>query len=114
MKITKQKMGVEIAGETDEPVTSDIKRVIRIPGSVHGGSGLLAMSLKLSELKDFDPLSTAMLPTLTDSSIKVKWQKKMEIRLGKERFSGEPGTETELPERAAFVLVARGGATIEA
>lgn len=112
-KVVTSLISVEVAGETDEPVTSDIKHVIRIPGSVHGGSGLLAMSLKLSELKDFDPLSTAMLPTLTDSSMKVKWQKKMDIRLGKERFSGEPGTETELPERAAFVLVARGGATVE-
>jgi DNA primase small subunit len=106
-------MGVEIAGETDEPVTSDIKRVIRIPESVHGGSGLMAMSVSLDGLKKFDPLSMALLPTLGDERVKVKWQKKMDIRLGKERFSGEPGMESELPERAAFVLVCRGAVTIE-
>ena len=25
-----------LAGETDEPVTSDVKRLIRLPGSLHG------------------------------------------------------------------------------
>ena len=112
-KIVTSMISVEVAGETDEPVTSDIKRVIRIPGSVHGGSGLLAMRVGLDGLRGFDPLTSALLPTLTDGSAKVKWQKKMQIRLGKETYSGEPGKEEELPELAAFVLVCRGGVTIE-
>ena len=34
-------------GETDEPVTADVRRLIRCPGSLHGGSGLRVTPLTL-------------------------------------------------------------------
>ncbi len=45
-----------MAGETDEPVTSDIKRLIRLPGSLHGKTGFYVKSLELGQLEEFDPL----------------------------------------------------------
>jgi DNA primase small subunit len=50
----------ERAALTDEPVTTDIKRLIRMPGSLHGGSGLRVTPLTVAELEDFDPLVDAV------------------------------------------------------
>jgi len=115
-KIIKQiltgKIAVEVAGETDEPVTSDIKRVIRIPGSLHGGSGLIASTIQLNDLKGFDPLESCIPPTLGDSTMRIRWKKGMELRLRGERFAGGEGKEDDLPEWCAFVLIARGGVTL--
>ncbi|MCA1813180.1 MAG: hypothetical protein LC624_04420 [Halobacteriales archaeon] len=36
-----------MTGETDEPVTSDVKRLIRLPGSVHGKTGLRVVPVPL-------------------------------------------------------------------
>jgi DNA primase small subunit len=53
------------AGETDENVTVDVKRVIRWIGSLHGKCGLRVTELPLSRLNPdatdaFDPLSEAV------------------------------------------------------
>ncbi|RAH13631.1 MAG: hypothetical protein CMB56_007290 [Methanobacteriota archaeon] len=53
------------SGETDEPVTVDVRRVIRYPTSLHGKSGLKVTEMPLSRLdpdnpKKFDPLSEAV------------------------------------------------------
>ena len=50
----------EERGETDEPVTADVRRLIRCPGSLHGGSGLRVTPLTLRDLEDFDPLQDAV------------------------------------------------------
>ena len=53
------------AGETDEVVTIDLKRVIRWPTSLHGKSGMKVVELPLSRLdpnqkNSFDPLNEAI------------------------------------------------------
>jgi len=53
------------SGETDEPVTVDVRRVIRYPTSLHGKSGLKVTEFPLSKLdpdnkNKFDPLSDAV------------------------------------------------------
>ncbi|MDK2974944.1 MAG: primase small subunit [Methanofollis sp.] len=44
----------------DEPVTTDIKRLIRMPTSLHGGSGLRVVEVPIRELSSFDPLVDAV------------------------------------------------------
>jgi DNA primase small subunit len=44
----------EAGVRADEPVTTDVKRLIRAPGSLHGGSGLRVTALEPSELDAFD------------------------------------------------------------
>ncbi len=46
----------EIGAEIDEPVTIDIHRLIRYPGSLHGKSGFKVQELTLKELEIFNPL----------------------------------------------------------
>ncbi len=46
----------EIGAEIDEPVTIDIHRLIRYPGSLHGKSGFKVQELSIKELDDYNPL----------------------------------------------------------
>jgi DNA primase small subunit len=48
-----KKVGIEI----DEPVTIDIHRLIRYPGSLHGKTGFKVQELSLKELDTFNPLN---------------------------------------------------------
>ncbi|HZD44412.1 MAG TPA: DNA primase catalytic subunit PriS, partial [Methanomicrobiales archaeon] len=55
-----QKRLRERAALADEPVTTDIKRLIRLPTSLHGGSGLRVTPLNVRDLPSFDPLVDAV------------------------------------------------------
>ncbi len=57
-------------GQTDEPVTSDIHRLIRLPGTLHGKTALKVVSLKRDELDNFDPLTDAV-PDFGDERVKI-------------------------------------------
>ncbi|WFN34795.1 DNA primase small subunit PriS [Methanogenium sp. S4BF] len=49
------------AALTDEPVTTDVKRLIRAPRSLHGGSGFRVTELaSVADLESFDPLVDAV------------------------------------------------------
>lgn len=94
-------------GETDEPVTSDTKRLIRLPGSLHGKSGLRVVTLNLDEVRRFDPLRDAV--AFGDAPVQIRVEKPAKVDVG--GFSKElPVGEFEVPEAAAVMLVARGAA----
>jgi DNA primase small subunit len=92
-------------GETDEPVTSDTKRLIRTPGSLHGKSGLKVVVLSRKELDSFDPLRDAV--AFADESHPVNVLKPATVSLKGESIKLEPGPR-ELPEWAAVFAVMRG------
>lgn len=46
----------QVGVELDEPVSIDIHRLIRYPGSLHGKTGFKVQELSLDDLKDFNPL----------------------------------------------------------
>lgn len=100
-----------IGASTDEPVTADVKRLIRMPSSLHGGSGMKVVPLTLSTLPEFDPLSDAVV--FSEKEIKVnapplKPQNSMLEMKGK-TFRINEGINT-LPEYAAIYLMCRGAA----
>jgi len=104
-RLIEQDLRPRLAGEVDEPVTSDIKRLIRLPYSLHGKTGLRVQKMTRDELDDFDPLRDAVPKTLGDDPIKLKMKKRVEIRLKGKRFSLED--EVEVPEFAALFLLCR-------
>lgn len=104
------KIKVKIATTTDEPVTADIHRLIRLPGSLHGGSGLKVVSLELSELEGFDPLRDAVI--FGEEETRVHAKKAMELGLKGETFKIVEGINS-LPEFAAIFLMCRGVAEYE-
>ncbi|WP_340820457.1 DNA primase catalytic subunit PriS [Methanolobus sp. WCC4] len=100
------KQGVEqMAACVDEPVTADIKRLIRLPGSLHGKSGMKVTALSIDELENFEPLNDAVV--FGDKSVKIKVIKPFAVQMkGKDLFV-EEGIQ-EVPEYAAIYLMCRG------
>jgi len=89
----------------DEPVTADIKRLIRVPGSLHGGSGMLVKKLALSELEKFEPLTDAVV--FGERPVKVTVSKPFSVQLKGKDLRVEEGIH-EVPEYAAVYLICRG------
>ena len=108
IKIMKEDVAKRLSGEVDEPVTADIKRLIRLPGSIHGKSGLRVIPITRDELTDFDPLQMAVPDEYSDSPVKITMRKDMKLDMKGEHFS--LSGETEVPEWAAVFLIGRKAA----
>ena len=106
IKIMKEDVAYHLSGEVDEPVTADIKRLIRLPGSLHGKTGLKVMPITRDELNGFDPLLDALPESYTSDPITVNVKRKTDIKINGERFDLDIGV-TEVPEYAAVFLVGR-------
>ena len=100
-----KEMSVELGGETDEPVTSDIKRLIRLPGTLHGKSSLRVIPMNLDELNNFEPLRDAVWDGFTGDAVKVIPNADAEIKLRNEHFKIFKSKEIELPEYAALHFI---------
>jgi DNA primase small subunit len=92
-------------GETDEPVTADVRRLIRFPSSLHGGSGLRVTPLTIEGLDAFNPLIDAVV--FGDSPVIVDVTRQFAFDLKGESYSLDLG-RAELPECAAVFFLARG------
>ena len=110
MKIMFEDVVISLAGEVDEPVTADVKRLIRLPGSVHGKSGLRVTPLTRDELTDFDPLKDAVPNDYSSDPVKITMKRNTDITILGERMQLKG--ETEVPGYAAVFLVARKMADI--
>jgi DNA primase small subunit len=92
------------AGETDEPVTCDIKRLIRLPFSLHGKTGLKVVKIEIDKLKDFDPLRDTVV--LGDDLVKIKLNQSINMKMKDEIFNLNEG-EQEIPTYLAVFLIGR-------
>ena len=98
--------GVEqMAACVDEPVTADIKRLIRLPGSLHGKSGMKVTALSIDELESFEPLNDAVV--FSDKSVKIKVIKPFAVQMKGKDLMVEEGVQ-EVPEYVAIYLMCRG------
>ncbi|WP_292461600.1 DNA primase catalytic subunit PriS [Methanolobus sp.] len=95
----------QMAACVDEPVTADIKRLIRLPGSLHGKSGMKVTALKIDELEKFEPLNDAIV--FGDKSVKIKAIKPFAVQMKGKDLMVEEGLQ-EVPEYAAVYLICRG------
>jgi DNA primase small subunit len=93
----------------DEPVTTDINRLIRLPGSLHGGSGLAVRRIERDDVATFDPLVDAVPETFLGNDIAVAVAEAVTVELGGETFRLEPGVRS-VPEYAGVFAMARGHA----
>jgi len=97
------------AGETDEPVTCDVKRLIRLPSSLHGKTGLKVVKIEVDELKDFDPLRDAVV--LPDDPVKILLQRELSLKMKDEQYHLKQGVQ-EVPNYLGVFLIGRKEATL--
>jgi len=97
------------AGETDEPVTCDIKRLIRLPFTLHGKTGLQVKKIDIDELNYFNPLNDAVV--FGDKQIKVEVNTPFSMTMNHEHFNLKQGIQL-VPEYLAVFLVGSRKATI--
>ncbi|MCP1714751.1 DNA primase small subunit [Methanocalculus alkaliphilus] len=93
------------AALADEPVTTDIRRLIRHPSSLHGGSGLRVTPLDLREVDDFDPLIDAVV--FSDRPVNVESSFALEMPILGNNYAIEKGINT-VPEALGIFLCSRG------
>ena len=100
------------SAQTDEPVTADIRRLIRLPSSLHGGSGMRVVPLSLSEFRNFEPLNDAVI--FSEKMVDIQVISPLRPQNSKVEMKGKSFPVIEgmntLPEYAAIYLMCRGAA----
>jgi len=99
----------EAGVQADEPVTTDIRRLIRLPGSLHAKSGFRVTPLTIKELPDFDPLIDAV--PFGDRGIGIDSPREHTVQLLGNSWEIRPGPQ-QVPEAVALFLCCRGMAEI--
>jgi len=97
------------ASNVDESVTTDIHRIFRMPGTLHGNSGLLKMRVHdLSRFRpDHDPV------VLGEDLVTLSVQGSPAFSLKGKTFGPYSAEEPELPIYAAVYLLTKGLARVE-
>jgi len=95
--------------QADEPVTTDIRRLIRLPGSLHAKSGFKVTPLAVKELADFDPLIDAV--PFGDRGVGIDSPRDYTVELLGSSWEIRPGVQ-QVPEAVALFLCCRGMAEI--
>ena len=98
------------SAKVDTVVTTDIHRLIRLQGTLHGKTGFKKVEFPVSALDDFDPFRSAI--AFKEGEITVLISKAPEFRLGDEMFGPYKGEKVELPTVAAILLICRGRAEV--
>ena len=93
----------------DEPVTTDVNRLIRLPGSLHGGSALKVVRIERDAIDAFDPLVDAVPETFVGHEINVDVTDPGTVELKGDSFNLEAGVDS-VPEYLGTFLMARGRA----
>ena len=99
------------AGETDEVVTIDLKRVIRWPTSLHGKSGLKVVEFPVERLDPtspnaFDPLTESVPWKMGPKDVKVRAiQSNVRYRIGSDEGELDAGEIYDVDEATATFLI---------
>ena len=94
------------SAKIDTVVTTDIHRLIRMPGTLHGKTGLIKKELLIPDLKNFDPFRNAVAFRKGTADVFVSNSPK--FRLSDETFGPYENEKVELPTAAAILLVCKG------
>ncbi|USZ67755.1 DNA primase small subunit PriS [Halorussus salilacus] len=108
-KVMTQEVVADESAAIDEPVTTDVRRLIRLPGSLHGGTGFEVTRIPRDDVDDFDPLVDPVPETFVGHDVAVEVSEPGTVELRGESFTVPEG-DVSLPEYVAVFLMARGRA----
>lgn len=94
----------EFGSRIDEAVTTDIHRIFRMPGTLHGNSGMLKM--KVHDLEAFRPEYDPVV--LGDEPVPTWVYGSPEFRLKGRNFGPYSSEEVEVPLYAAVYMITKG------
>ena len=101
----------EQAVAIDTVVTTDLHRLIRLPQSLHGKTGLKASEVPIDSLAKFDPLVQAVV--FRSGTLKVYVNKAYRFKIGNREFGPYTQEEVVLPMAAAIFLLCKRVATLK-
>jgi DNA primase small subunit len=109
LKIARYVKDLESA-KIDTVVTTDIHRLIRMNGTLHGKTGLLKVEFPVKRLADFDPFKKAV--AFKEGAVKVFVSDAPEFRLGDSVLGPYRNKTVEVPTAAAVLLICKGRAEV--
>jgi DNA primase small subunit len=112
LTLVAEEASLQMRGEADAPVTTDIHRLIRLPGSLHGGTGFRVLPLDRDAVDDFSPWRDALVPHDPGKGVPVRLETAVDYPFLPERLAGAAGEELTLPEPRALFLLLRGEARV--
>ena len=96
--------------KVDTVVTTDIHRLIRLPNTLHGKTGLMKVPLLTGEIENFDPLKEAV--AFRKGVVTIYIEEAPKFRIGEETFGPFKDEKAELPTAAALLLLCKGLAVV--
>ncbi len=99
-----------LSAKVDTVVTTDIHRLIRLTGALHGKTGLKKMEFPISNVRDFDPFKEAI--AFKEGSACVLVSDAPRFSLGDETFGPYTNQKVELPAAAAVLLICKKRAEV--
>lgn len=98
------------ASQIDTVVTTDIHRLIRLNGSLHGKTGFRKIEVPQNGIEGFDPLKEAI--AFRKGTITVAISEAPELRVGEEIYGPFKECKVELPTAVAVLLLCKGAAEV--
>ena len=98
------------SAKIDTVVTTDVHRLIRMNGTLHGKTGLKKVEFPAKALADFDPFTGAV--AFKTGEVKVLVSDAPEFRMGGVTLGPYRNEVRELPTAAAVMLICKGRAKV--
>jgi DNA primase small subunit len=99
-----------LSAEIDTVVTTDIHRLIRLPGTLHSKTGFKKVEFSISHFEDFDPLKSAV--AFRNGAVTIFVSDVPEFRVGDKTFGPYHNQKIELPTAAALLLICKKRAEV--
>ncbi|MGD2142592.1 MAG: DNA primase small subunit PriS [Candidatus Bathyarchaeota archaeon] len=100
----------EQASAIDTVVTTDLRRLIRLPNTLHGKTGWLSQKVPIDDLPDYDPLIEAI--AFREGTEKLYIRRAPEIGIEGKVYGPFEDEEVELPMAVAMFLLCRMAARV--
>lgn len=90
----------------DRQTSIDLHKIIRVPSTLHGDTGLLAKEISENEINNFEPYNDAIV--FGNENVKVRVESAPKFKLKDKEFGPYNNEEVEVPLFAAIYLIGKG------
>jgi DNA primase small subunit len=98
------------SANVDTVVTTDVHRLIRLTGTLHGKTGLMKIEFPVSTIDAFDPFKSAV--AFKEGTVTVLVSNAPQFRLGDQTYGPYRNQRIVLPTAVAILLLCRRRAEV--